>query len=165
MLNFCRASFQPHLNRVLLRFLVVGGFATLGLCGLAPDLSGRSSALVFISAAYAQGASDPEVTNYAQAVLEMEPIRQTAFDRIKKMIGSEDIPPIVCHKSESLGALPNNARNTALDYCNQSQKIVESNGLSIARFNAITVDMQNDPNFKKRIQDEMIRIQQASSSE
>ena len=174
MLNFCRPCFQPRLNRMLLRArtgkplaasLVVGAFATVGLLsGLAPDLSGRFPLLVVSSAAYAQDLRELEVTKYAHAVLKMEPVRQTAFDEIKKMIGSEDIPPIVCHKSESLDALPDNARQIAVNYCKQSQEIVESNGLSIARFNAITVDMQNDANLKTRIQNELLRIQNTSGS-
>ena len=171
MLNFLSPCFQPCRNWVLLRrmgkrlaaSLVVGAFATVGLSGLDPDLSKRSP-LAFSSVAYAQDVGDPDVTNYAQAVLEMEPVRQTAFDEIKKLIGSGDIPPIVCHKPESLDALPGNARQIALNYCSQSQKIVESNRLSITRFNAITVDMQNDPNLKTRIQNELLRIQNASSS-
>ncbi len=151
---------------MLSRSLVVGAFATVGLLsGLTPDLSGRSSALlVFSSAAYAQVVNDTEVTNYAQAVLAMEPVRQTAFNEIKKMIGSGDIPAIVCHKPESLDVLPGNAQNIAVDYCNESKNIVESNGLRIARFNAITVNLQNDPNLKKRIHNELIRIQNGSSS-
>ena len=149
---------------MLSRTLVVGALTTLGLLsGHVPDLSG-SSALVFSSAAYAQPVSDPEVTNYARAVLVMEPVRQTAFNEIKKMIGSGDVPPIVCHKSKSLDALPGNARNIAVTYCNNSKEIVESNGLSIARFNAITVNLQNDPDLKRRIHDELLRIQNASDS-
>ena len=170
MLNFLRPCFQPCRNRVpsrrrgkpLAASLVVGTFATVGLSGLAPDLSKRSP--LFISVAYAQDMGDTDVTNYAQAVLEMEPVRQTAFDEIKKLIGSGDIPPIVCHKPESLDALPRNARKIAVNYCSQSQKIVESNLLTIARFNAITIDMQNNPNLKTQIQKELLRIQNASSS-
>lgn len=151
---------------MLSRSLVVGAFATVGLLfGLAPDLSGRETALVFSSAAYAQDVSDTEVTNYARAVLLMEPVRQTAFNEIKKMIGSGDIPPIVCHKPESLDALPGNARSIAVDYCNRSKSIVESNGLTIARFNAITVNLQNDPDLKKRVHNELIRIQNPSASQ
>lgn len=149
---------------MLSRTLVVGALTTLGLLsGHAPDLSG-SSAFVFSSAAYAQPVSDPEVTNYARAVLVMEPVRQTSFNEIKKMIGSGDVRPIVCHKSESLDALPGNARNIAVTYCNRSKEIVESNGLSIARFNSITVNLQNDPDLKRRIHDELLRIQNASGS-
>lgn len=143
----------------------MGAFATVGLSGLVPDLSGRSSALIFSSAAYAQAINDKEVTNYARAVLVMEPVRQTAFNEIKKMIGSREVPSIVCHKPQSLDALPGNARKIAVNYCNRSKDIVESNGLSIARFNAITVNLQNDPNLKTRVHDELIRIQNASGSQ
>lgn len=160
MMNFCHPFFQPCLNRMLSQSLVVSAFATISLLsGITPDLSGRSSILVFSSAAYAQAVSDPEVTNYARAVLVMEPVRQTAFNKIKKMIGSGDVPPIVCHKRESLKALPSNARDIAVNYCNRSKDIVEGNGLSIARFNAITVNLQNDPKLKTRIHNELIRIQ------
>lgn len=150
---------------MLLRSLVVGAFATVGLSGLALDLSGRSSTLVFSSAAYAQDFSNAEVTKYAQAVLVIERVRQTAFNQIKNVIGSGDVPPIVCHKPQSLDALPDNARNIAVTYCSRSKEIVESNGLTIGRFNTITTNLQSDSNLKKRIQDELIRIQNASGSQ
>lgn len=145
--------------------LVVGVFTTMGLSGLAPDLSGRSGVFVFISAAYAQAVSATEVTNYAQAVLAMEPVRQESYDEITKIIGSSDVPSIVCHKPESLNALPSNAQNIAVNYCNRSKAIVESNGLTISRFNAITVNMQNDPDLKTRIHNELVRIQNSSASD
>lgn len=148
------------------RSLIVGTFATVGLLfGLVPDLSGRSNSFVFSSAAYAQNVSETEVTNYAQAVLSMEPARQTAFNQIKKMIGAADVPSIVCHKPESLNALPSKAQEIAVNYCNQSKDIVESNGLTITRFNTITVNMQNNPNLKTRIHNELLRLQNASASQ
>lgn len=152
----------PFLNRMRSRSLVIGAFATLGvLSGFAPDLSQRSSN-IFSSAAYAQAVSNPEVTNYARAVLAMEPVRQTAFNEIKKIING-DIPPIVCHKPSSLNALPGNARKIAANYCKRSKEIVESNGLQINRFNAITVNLQNDSNLKRRIHNELLRIQNPSN--
>ena len=145
---------------------LVIGVATVGVVsGFAPDLSGRSSNFVFSSPAYAQAVSDNELTKYARAVLVMEPVRQTAFNEIKKMIRSGDIPPIVCHKPKSLNALPNNARKIAVNYCKRSKEIVESNGLTINRFNAITVNLQNDSNLKRRIHNELLRIQNPSASE
>jgi hypothetical protein len=169
MINFCRLFFQPCLNRMLspaqtgkpiAASLIVGAFATLGvLSGVGSDLSGRSSELVFSSAAYAQAVSNNELANYARAVLVMEPVRQTAFNEIKKIIRSGNIPPIVCHRPQSLNALPRNARKIAVNYCNRSKEIVESNGLTINRFNAITVNLQNDPNLKRRIHNELLRIQ------
>lgn len=149
---------RSRMSKPLAASLIVGTFATVGvLSGVAPDLS-RPSKLVSNSAAYAQAVSNPELTNYARAVLVMEPIRQTAFNEIKKIIRG-DIPPIVCHKRQSLNALPRNARKIAVNYCNRSKQIVESNGLTINRFNAITVNLQNDSSLKRRIHNELIRIQ------
>jgi hypothetical protein len=165
MIDFCRPSFQPRLNRMLLRALVVGAFATVGLLsGIAPDLSGRSPTLVFISAAYAQDVSDAEVKSYAQAVLKAEPVRQAASDEIKKILGSENTDSIVCHNPESLDTLPDSAQNVAVDFCNEYKNIVEGYGLTITRFNEITVNLQNDPNLEKRIQRELLRIQNAAGS-
>jgi len=162
MINFCRPFARPCLSRMLSRSLVIGGLATFSLLsGLAPDLSGRSSTLVFSFAAYAQDVSNEELTNYAQAGMEIEQIRQKAHDDIKNIIGKEP-PAIVCDKPESLNALTGDARNIAGGYCNRSQEIVKSNHLSIARFNAITVNLQGDPNLKKRIDNELMRLQNPS---
>ncbi|WP_250121984.1 DUF4168 domain-containing protein [Chroococcidiopsis sp. CCMEE 29] len=158
MVKFSRPFSAPYLNRMLSRSLVVGAIATASwLSGLAPDLSGHSRVLDFNSAAYAQQVSEPEVTNYARAVLGIEPVRQEAYDEIKKILGSDNVPSINCY--ESLDALPNNARKIADNYCKRSKAIVERNGLSRDRFNEITTNLQNDPNLKTRVQDALIRIQ------
>lgn len=149
---------QSQMGKPLAASLIVGTFTTLGvLSGVAPDLSG-SSKLVSNSAAYAQAVTNTELTNYARAVLVMEPVRQTAFTEIKQIIRG-DVPPIVCHRPQSLNALPRNARKIAVNYCNRSKQIVESNGLTINRFNAITVNLQNNSSLKRRIHNELIRIQ------
>lgn len=147
---------------MLSRALVVGALSTVGwLSGLAPDLSGRSITLVFSSAAYGEDVSNDELTNYAHSALEIEKIRQQAHEGIKKIIGSEP-PAIDCYKPESLNALTGDARNIAMDYCKRSEEIVKSNHLTIARFNAITVNKQSDPNLKKRIDDQVMHLQTAS---
>ncbi len=147
---------------MLSRALIVGALTTVGLlCGLAPDLSGRAGTLVFSSAAYAQIISDEEVKNYAQAGLEIEQVRQKAHDEIKNIIGTEP-PAIDCHNPASLNELTGNARNIATDYCKHSEEIVKSKNLTIARFNAITVNQQSDPSLKKRIDNEVMRLQTAT---
>jgi len=47
----------------------------------------------------------------------------------------------------------------AVEYCNKSKKIVESNGLTIDKFNAITMTVQSDPNLEKRVQAELLELQ------
>lgn len=164
MTNFCRPSLQTHLNRMLLQFLVGGAFTAIGLSGFTIDLSGRNPVLTLTSVAYAQDVGDEEVKSYAQAVLKAEPVRQTALDEIKGMVDSKNTSSIVCHNPQSLETLPDNAQKIAVGFCNQYKDIVESYGLTITRFNEITVNLQNSPNLEKRIKDELIRIQKASKS-
>ncbi|MBK1987725.1 DUF4168 domain-containing protein [Sphaerospermopsis aphanizomenoides BCCUSP55] len=100
-----------------------------------------------------------EVTRYAQSVLTMEPKRQKAFEEIKKLIGGTEIPKIVCNDPNSINSLPNKARGIAVEYCNNSQQIVEDNGLSIERFNQITLEIQNNNDLKKEIYNTLLKIQ------
>ncbi|WP_066383213.1 MULTISPECIES: DUF4168 domain-containing protein [unclassified Anabaena] len=106
-----------------------------------------------------------EITNYAQAVLAMEPARQQAFGEIKKIIGNAEIPKIVCNDPKSMNGLPSQARDIAINYCNQSQKIVEDNGLTIQKFNTITMELQNNNNLKRQVYNTLIRLQQKPNSQ
>ncbi|MFM7364445.1 MAG: DUF4168 domain-containing protein [Cuspidothrix sp.] len=103
-----------------------------------------------------------EVTNYAKAVLAMEPIRQQAFEEIKKLIASKDIPKIICNDPNTINPLPNKAKDIAIKYCNDSQKIVEENKLTTERFNQITIEIQNNNALKTQIYNILLRLQQIS---
>jgi hypothetical protein len=87
----------------------------------------------------------------------MEPGRQAAYNEIKRIVGSP--PNIACSQPNSLRSLPGNAQAIAINYCKQSQKIVESNGLSIGLFNQITVEAQKNSEVATQIKNEMIRLQ------
>jgi hypothetical protein len=164
MTNFCPNYFLANLNQMLPRSLLVGALSCVGLvAGLVPDLSLNSSNWVFSTAVYAQDFSNTQVTNYAKAVLEAEPLRQTALNDMKQAIGSGDVPQIVCDKQETFNSLPENARNVASNYCNEYGTIVRKYFNSFEQFNQITRNVQNDPNLKKRIQDEMVRLQNGSN--
>lgn len=143
---------------------MVTALATAGiLSGLVPALHPQQPRLVWASAAFAQSISNEEVQNYARSLLTIEPIRQSAYNEIKRILGSDDVPPIACHRPNSLNNLSENIRGIAVNYCNRAIEIVEQNDLTIGRFNAITVDLQGDPDLADRIQQEMIRLQQGSS--
>ncbi|MBD2296925.1 DUF4168 domain-containing protein [Anabaena sphaerica FACHB-251] len=107
--------------------------------------------------------NNTEVTNYAQSVLAMEPKRQQAFEEIKKLIGGKEIPKIVCNDPSSMNSLPNKAKDIAVNYCNDSQKIVAAHNLTFERFNQITVEYQNNNALKQRIYNTLIRLQNESS--
>jgi hypothetical protein len=118
------------------------------------------------SKVYAQtpAVNNKEVTNYAQAVLAMEPARRKAFEEIKQIIGGGEIPKIVCNDAKSMNSLPGKAKDIAVNYCNISQKIVEDNGLSIERFNKITMEQQSNNNLKRQIYNTLLRLQKDPGS-
>ncbi|MBH8565815.1 DUF4168 domain-containing protein [Nostoc sp. CENA67] len=150
--------FRTSLQTMLSRNLFLGVLATASFI---------ASTLTLHSKAEAQNSpvNSSEITSYAQAVLAMEPSRQQAFEEIKKLIGGGEIPQIVCNDPNSMNSLPRKARDIAVNYCNRSQKIVEDNGLTISRFNGITVEIQNNNNLKRQVYNTLIRLQKAPDSQ
>lgn len=179
MVNDHSLTLRTHLSlasesTVLSRFskigtrLVQGGMITLlSWAGLAsshlPNLLDQHHPWTISSTASAQPAlptfTDIEIQNYALAVLRMEPFRQAAYNDIKKVIGNRELPAIACHRKREIDNLPVDIRGIAINYCNQSRKIVISNGLTIARFNEITNSINTDQTLEQRIQAELIRLQ------
>ncbi|MBF2046364.1 MAG: DUF4168 domain-containing protein [Leptolyngbya sp. IPPAS B-1204] len=151
--------------RLLLQVLVVGILSSVGvLLEVTPSSSPTSSSLTSLSftvgrVAFAQSVSDQEVQSYARSVLAIEPIRQAAYNKIKQMSGSSDVPVVACHRPSSLSDLPDTIRDIAVDYCNQAIAIVERNNLTITRFNQITVAHQANPDLSNRIQQVINQLQ------
>ncbi|AFZ30420.1 hypothetical protein Glo7428_1871 [Gloeocapsa sp. PCC 7428] len=164
MISYRHIVFGHRFRRMLSRSLVIATLSSVSVVsGLVPNLAG-SRQVEFSSVAYAQAVSNAEVTNYARSVLVMEPVRQTAFNEIKRIISSDNIPPIVCNQPRSFSSLPTDARNIAVEFCKRSRQIVESNGLTINRFNAITVNLQSDAQLERRVKNELLRLQNASAN-
>ncbi|HEY9640714.1 MAG TPA: DUF4168 domain-containing protein [Coleofasciculaceae cyanobacterium] len=155
---------QLDSKRLFTRSLLIGSLAATGLLlgwvpSFRPSEGLSASRLVLDNAAYAQAAvSESEIQSYARSVLEIEPIRQAAYDSIKRQSGAE-VPPILCHRPSSLNNLDPSIRPIAIDYCNQAIAIVERNNLSITRFNEITVAHQSDSGLADRIQQAIAAIQ------
>lgn len=160
-MNLLRHWVSIHRDRILSKSLIVAVLSTMGwVSGLAPGFSGRSPVLVFNPAVLAETVSPRDVSNYARTVLALEPVRKDALARIEKILGK--VPPIACSDSKTIDALSGEARAIAVNFCNESKKIVESNGLTANTFNQITANVQTDTALQQRIQQEMIRIQQTS---
>jgi glutaredoxin len=158
MKKIAHSSLRLNLIRILSQSVFVGVIATASLF---------SSVWILNSKAYAQSPSTvsaSEVTNYAKTMLTMEPLRQQAFDEIKKMIGSKDVPQIVCNDKNSFNNLPNKAKDIAVNYCQRYQEVVTDNGLTIIRFNQITLEIQNNEDLKRQIYNTLLRLQKNSKS-
>lgn len=156
MISYCS---RPYLNRILFQSLVVGTLAAIGLLsGVIPELSKDAPTLVFSSVAYAEVSPD-EIDRYAQAAYQIEQLRQSAYEEIKRINGA--VPEIVCSNPASLRALPRPAQRIARSYCNQSSSIVANffpRGRN-RRFNEITNEMQRNPRVRTLIQRRILELQ------
>ncbi len=147
-------------HNIFAQSLVVVALAAIGVVsGVTPEMSLDSHTLVFSSSVYAQTApTDAEITNYGNAVLAMEPLRQNAYNEIKKIM-SGAVPDIECYRAESISRLnPEEARKIAENYCRQASALVV-NYLSPTRFNQITQMADNDPNLRQKIKEKMRQLQ------
>ncbi|MBZ8179968.1 MAG: DUF4168 domain-containing protein [Oscillatoria sp. PMC 1051.18] len=148
-----------YLNKKISRPLIVASLATMGvMLGIVPSISEQSFSLSFQTSAYAQEFTDQDILNYARAILDMESLRQQAYDDIKQIIGTQP-PTIACNDRRSLRNLPRDAEAIAVNYCNGSRRIVQSSGLSVSQFNEMTARVQSDSRLKERVQQAMIRLQ------
>lgn len=154
------AKVSQNAGRPIVRSLAIAGLAIAAIgWGVVPDLT-RPASRLFDVAALAQNVSDDEVQNYARAILDMEPIRQSAYNDIKKIVTPGSPPNIVCSTNSTFSGLPGNARQIAVSYCNRSREIVQDSGLSIERFNQITSQIQGgDVDLERRIQSAMRDLQ------
>jgi Domain of unknown function (DUF4168) len=122
------------------------------LTSTVPGWSGKVLHLAGASAVLAQ--STEQIRGYAGAVLDIEPLRQQAFRRVKeKMKGN--LPNDVCRHSN----LPGDVRSICSNFFDESATRIRQNNLSISEFNDITQKSQSDPGLMNKIQQELIRQQ------
>lgn len=138
----------------IVTFLAV--IATLG--GVVPEFSWTTAVVSFQSSAYTQDFTADQIKRYATAVLSIETQRKQAYQAISQILGKSP-PVITCNHRESFNNLPANAQRIAVDYCNNSKKIVQDSGLNATEFNAITNRIRRDDNLRRQVQNEMIRLQ------
>ncbi len=150
-------------NQILRQSLVASIISAAALAsGWVPGFEANSPMPVFGHTAQAQEINSQEITNYARAVLAMEPRREAAFREIKGMAGGQ-VPRVLCNEAQGINKLSGNIRGVAVNYCDQAKKIIESNKLTIGRFNQITLLQQANPAIKAQIQAELLRLQQAGN--
>lgn len=149
---------------------------TMALVGSSLELTfpnNGGTPIVRFSSAQAQTSTftEEEINSYAAAVLQMDGPRNQAYTQIKDLLTSvgEDVSSVdmTCTDTRSLNNLPRSVRQQVrtlvVNYCNQAQKIVETNGLTVSRFNDITETHRQDPELAAQIRTALIKIQQQST--
>ncbi|MGB7415262.1 MAG: DUF4168 domain-containing protein [Thermosynechococcaceae cyanobacterium] len=144
----------PRILPVHHRLLFVLLLSTVGsLSGFVPGLSRDLSQLEITSVAQAQSLL-PKVSNYADAVLQMEKIRINALNKVRSYMGKET-PKNVCRQDD----LPNSVQSTCTEFYNQSADIIQRNGLSNWEFNQITEKVRSNALYRQRLDQELRRRQ------
>ncbi|NJN21017.1 MAG: DUF4168 domain-containing protein [Leptolyngbya sp. RL_3_1] len=111
--------------------------------------------------------SAPEIDQYANAILQMEPARNEAYTEIANLLLAANIDlnqvTLGCANSD-LSAVPRGLRQEVdeirVGYCNQARDRVDQNGLTAQRFNEITIAHREDAALGDRIRQALIRLQQ-----
>jgi hypothetical protein len=166
--------------RRLSRLLLVGTIATFLsiLVGIVPNPTGRVSP-IFSNAARADAPdrsprqsspvsnnqplrrqnlaqtgeefSDAELRNYALALMQIEPIRQSTLAQVIRANGGGTLPNLVCNQPSTMDGLNSEAKSLFIRYCNQSESIAASKGLNIEKFNHITQSVRSNPQLQNRV--------------
>lgn len=135
---------------------MVAALSAVGLLsGLTPEISLDSHTLVFSTIASAQSVGDEELSRYVRASLKIEQLRLVVYNEIKKVNGG-NVPEIASCSSQGV---PGNIRSIWQNFCQQSQSIINAEGFSNTRYNAITQMRQVDGNLERRVKEEAARQQ------
>jgi hypothetical protein len=139
----------PVLSRPLLLSAIVS-FLSIG-AGIVPDLTAQYPHQIFSSAAQADDLSDSDLRNYAAALMQIEPIRQSTLTQVSRANGGGRLPNLVCNQRETMEGLSSEAKSLFINYCNQCESIAASKGLSIDKFNQITQALRSNSQLKERV--------------
>jgi hypothetical protein len=160
-------AISSDLNRLFSKVLVISTISTSGwLSGLIPGMVPHTVTLEFSTTAFAQTQPEftaEEITNYAKAAIALESRRYQVVNEIKQIVG--EVPRIVCDQPSSINALPGNAPQIAVSYCDQARQMIERHNLTVTRFNEITRRQQTDPEFREKIQAEILTILESQNTE
>lgn len=128
--------------------------ATIGsLSGIVPGLTRDLSRWDTTTVAHAQDLL-PKLGNYADAVLQMEPLRINALNKVRSYMGNQT-PKNICRQD----TLPSSVKTTCTDFYNRSADVIRQNGLSNWEFNQITEKVRTSPRYRQRLDEELMKRQ------
>ncbi|MDY6940172.1 MAG: DUF4168 domain-containing protein [Cyanobacteriota bacterium] len=102
------------------------------------------------------------IAAYARAVLDIDRLRQAAYDRIDE---AEDDPPpqVICDRPDTVNGLRGQVKQIAVEYCVKAEEVVEGHRLSVPIFNEVTQRLASDAQLKAEVEQELRRLQQSST--
>ncbi len=159
MKRITHSSKKTNVARMLYKSFFIGSLAAIGFFASSTVSSAKADAQS------AASVDNNEIVKYSRALLTIEQSRLQAFDEIKKISEGKKVPTIACNKPQTIDALPKKARDIAKKYCQRSESIVKDSGLSIQRFNNITLRLRNDDSLKKQIHNTLLRLQKKPNSQ
>jgi hypothetical protein len=129
--NYSLAKFNKNLTKTLLISMLT---TTAIVTGVIPDFSFDNGKLSFSNIVLAQSEEEEEeLKRYAQALSEIEKLRQTTLTKIESIVDSNQASQVACNKPSSISVLSAEARKVANNYCGQSEAIVKKHGFSNAQ--------------------------------
>jgi Domain of unknown function (DUF4168) len=145
-----------HIRRnssVFSRPLLLGLMASLLsiLSGIIPDFTAHQPSQIFASVASANEFKDKDLRNYAAALVQIEPIRQSTLAQVSRALGGGKLPNLVCNQPGTMSGLNAEAKSLFVNYCNQCSNIASKHKLSIEQFNQITQALRSNPQLQERV--------------
>jgi hypothetical protein len=130
------------------------------LTNLVPGWNPKLGTLDFSSQANAQSLSNDQISRYAAAILEIEPIRIKSFAKVKK-ITQGNMPENVCDQQN----IRDDVRAICSSYFLQSAQIIQRHRLSLEEFNRITQLANQDSYTEQQIQKALVCHQRGISAQ
>ena len=124
------------------------------LSGGVPGLTRNFTGMTLSATAVAQEQADFEkkLGKYAEAILQMEPLRLQSYQQVQQIMGAS-LPKDVCKQSDLLAPVDNICDR----FFNESAEIIRGNGLSLTDFNAITEEVRRNKTLKDQLNEELLR--------
>jgi hypothetical protein len=144
-----RSHHAHNCSRPLLLGLIASVLSIFS--GIVPDFAAQQPSQIFASAARADEFKDKDLRNYASALIQIEPIRQSTLAQVSRALGGAKLPNLVCNQPDTMSGLNPEAKTLFVNYCNQCLGIASKHQLSLEQFNQITQALRSNPQLKARV--------------
>ncbi len=146
--------FWPLLSHSLLA-------ATILLLGNVESLISSSGVALAQTVPNQQAITRQQVSDYAAAVLEIEPIRLRYYNLARQQTDGK-MPPNLCMDNENT-SMANKLASICQSYMAEAKSVIIKHDLTQDQFNTITTQAQNDQALSDRIQKELRQQQKVNS--